>query len=217
MTELLDGPRQPPRSGAADALIVLLHGYGADGRDLMDLAHVWADLLPGAAFAAPHAPEPCGQAPVGRQWFALDDFDPRSLALGVESALPALARFLQAECVRWRVPPERLALVGFSQGTMMALGMMTRLSAPPAAVVGFSGLLASPPSNALAVPFPVCLIHGALDSLVPPEALFASAYGLAGAGLPAEWHLCPELDHGIDGRGLSIAGDVLARALATKP
>lgn len=217
MTERLDGPRQPPRSGQADALVVLLHGYGADGRDLMDLAQVWADLLPGAAFAAPHAPEPCGQAPVGRQWFALDDFDPRSLALGVESALPALAHFLDSECIRWGVSPGRLALVGFSQGTMMALGMMTRLPVPPAAVVGFSGLLAGPPSAPPADPFPVCLIHGAQDSLVPPEALFASAFGLMDSGIPAEWHLCPDLDHGIDARGLSIAGDILAHALAGKP
>ncbi|MEW6257336.1 MAG: dienelactone hydrolase family protein [Pseudomonadota bacterium] len=213
----LDGPRLPPRSGVARSLLVLLHGYGADGRDLMDLAHVWSDILPDTAFVAPHAPDPCGQAPVGRQWFALDDLDLRRLALGVEGALPMLDRFLDAECTRWGVAPDRLALAGFSQGTMMALGVMSRRSTPPAAVIGFSGLLAHPPAQGSAKPCPVCLIHGTEDSLVPPEALFASAYGLAAAGIPAEWHLCPGLGHGIDARGLSIAGSVLADALAPKP
>lgn len=215
----LDGPRLPPRSGApADSLVVLLHGYGADGRDLIDLGSAWADLLPGTAFAAPHAPEPCAQAPVGRQWFALDDMDLRRLAIGVDSAAPALQRFLASECAHWGVARDRLALVGFSQGAMMALGVMTHLAAPPAAVIGLSGLWAGPRSTeAVRAASPVCLIHGTEDSVVPPEALFASAYGLAGAGIPVEWHLCPGLGHGIDGRGLAIAGAVLADAFEPGP
>nr|WP_127090616.1 phospholipase [Aquabacter cavernae] len=214
----LDGPRLAPRSGEANALVVLLHGYGADGRDLIDLAEEFGGRLPHAAFVAPHAPEPCAQAPVGRQWFALDDLDLRSLALGVTAAAPALERFLAAEGARWGVPPHRVALLGFSQGAMMALGVMGRLAVPPAAVIGLSGLWAGPrPETPPAAPPPICLIHGTQDEVVPVEALFSSAMGLMGAGFPAEWHLCPGLGHGIDGRGLAITGDFLARTLAGNP
>ncbi|MBA4790346.1 MAG: dienelactone hydrolase family protein [Rhizobiales bacterium] len=211
-----DTPRLPPRSGGpADSLVVLLHGYGADGRDLLDLADAFGDLLPGAAFAAPHAPEPCAQAPVGRQWFALDDLDPRRLAMGVDSAVPALVRVLEDERARWGVAPDRVALVGFSQGAMMALGAMLRLPAPPAAVVALSGLWAGPrPQTPPAALPPVCLIHGMEDEVVPAGALLASAVGLSEAGIPVEWHLCPGLGHGIDARGLGLTGAFLHQGLA---
>ena len=118
----LDGPRIEPRAGgAAKELVVFLHGYGADGNDLIDIGRAWQGLLPQAAFVSPHAPEPCGQAPVGRQWFPLTFRDPNERWLGCQKAAPKLEGFLDAELKRRNLPASALALVGFSQGTMMAL------------------------------------------------------------------------------------------------
>src|SRR5450759_3774644 len=117
----LDGPRIEPRSGKARQLVVFLHGYGADGNDLIEIGRAWAGLLPDAAFVSPHAPNRCGQAPVGREWFALTFRDPGERWTGVNQAAPALNGFLDAELARRQLPPSALALVGFSQGTMMAL------------------------------------------------------------------------------------------------
>jgi len=126
----LDGPRLAPRSGTAQQLVVFLHGYGADGNDLIEIGRAWQQLLPHAAFVSPHAPEPCGQAPVGRQWFALTFRDPNERWIGVNKAAPVLERFLEAELARHKLPPSALALVGFSQGTMMALHVGLRRAVP---------------------------------------------------------------------------------------
>src|SRR5258707_3095877 len=112
----LDGPRLAPHSGAAQQLVVFLHGYGADGNDLIDIGRAWQQLLPQAAFVSPHAPEPCGQAPVGRQWFPLTFRDPNERWLGVNKAAPALENFLNAELGRRNLASSALALDGFSQG-----------------------------------------------------------------------------------------------------
>ena len=109
----LDGPRLEPRSGRARQLVVFLHGYGADGNDLIELGRVWQAVLPDAAFVSPHAPEPCGQAPTGRQWFPLTFRDPDERWIGVNKAAPGLARFIDAELARHQLPPSALALVGF--------------------------------------------------------------------------------------------------------
>src|SRR3982075_3446848 len=141
----LDGPRLEPRAGgAARQLVVFLPGYGADGNDLIDIGRSWQGLMPHAAFVSPHAPEPCGQAPTGRQWFPLTFRDPNERWLGVNKAAPALASFLDAELKRRNLPPSALALVGFSQGTMMALHAGLRRAVPPAAIVGYSGIFVLP-------------------------------------------------------------------------
>src|SRR5271163_5210166 len=141
----LNGPRLAPHSrGPARQLVIFLHGYGADGNDLIELGRAWQSLLPQAAFVSPHAPEPCGQAPVGRQWFALTFRDPDERWVGANKAAPVLERFLDAELNRHKLPPAALALVGFSQGTMMALHVGLRRAVPPAAIVGYSGILVVP-------------------------------------------------------------------------
>jgi phospholipase/carboxylesterase len=141
----LNGPRLAPHSrGPARQLVVFLHGYGADGNDLIELGRVWQAAMPDAAFVSPHAPEPCGQAPTGRQWFSLTFRDPNERWIGVNKAAPALERFIDAELGRHQLPPSALALVGFSQGTMMALHVGLRRAAAPAAIVGYSGLLVLP-------------------------------------------------------------------------
>jgi phospholipase/carboxylesterase len=140
----LDGPRLEPRSGTARQLVVFLHGYGADGNDLIDIGRAWQGLLPDAAFVSPHAPHPCGQAPMGREWFPLTFRDPDERWIGVNAAAPDLNAFLDAELQRRKLPPSALALVGFSQGTMMALHVGLRRKVAPAAIVGYSGMLVTP-------------------------------------------------------------------------
>ena len=129
----LDGPRAGPAvEGAADSLVVLLHGLGADGNDLIGLAPELSRLLPGAAFVSPHAPFPCDMAPFGRQWFSLQDRAPQSLLAGARMAAPILDRFIDDELARHDLADDRLALVGFSQGTMMALYVALRRARPVA-------------------------------------------------------------------------------------
>jgi phospholipase/carboxylesterase len=220
MAAELDGPRLAPKSGAAQQLVVFLHGYGADGNDLIDIGRAWQQILPQAAFVSPHAPEPCGQAPVGRQWFSLTFRDPDERWRGVNKAAPQLQRFLDAELTRHKLPPSALALVGFSQGTMMALHVGLRRTVAPAAIVGYSGVLVVPPNadadaEALAAEIktrpPVLLVHGDRDDLIPPQALFQATQALAALEVPVEWHLSPGLGHGIDGEGLRHGGEFLAR------
>jgi phospholipase/carboxylesterase len=223
MAAELDGPRLAPRSGTARQLVVFLHGYGADGDDLIDIGRSWQPLLPQAAFVSPHAPEPCGQAPVGRQWFPLTFRDPNERWIGVNKAAPALQRFLDAELARHSLPPTALALVGFSQGTMMALHVGLRRASPPAGIVGYSGLLVLPEDGDEATLTaeiksrpPVLLVHGDSDELIPPQALFQSTEGLAALGVAVEWHLSAGVGHGIDPEGLRHGGEFLARCFAAK-
>jgi phospholipase/carboxylesterase len=220
MAAELDGPRLPPRSGQARQLVVFLHGYGADGNDLIEIGRAWQPLLPHAAFVSPHAPQPCGQAPMGRQWFPLTFRDPNERWNGVKAAGPALDRFLDAELARHRLAPGALALVGFSQGTMMALHVGLRRAAAPAAIVGYSGLFVLPPNaqpEAVAAEIrarpPILLVHGDEDDLIPVENLFHASQSLATLGIPAEWHLSSGIGHGIDNDGLRHGGEFLARRL----
>jgi phospholipase/carboxylesterase len=221
MAAELDGPRLSPQSGNARQLVVFLHGYGADGNDLIDVGRAWQQYLPHAAFVSPHAPEPCAQAPVGRQWFPLTFRDPNERWVGVNKAAPILERFLDAELDRQKLPPAALALVGFSQGTMMALHVGLRRPAGPAAVVGYSGLLVVPPEGeieafaaAIKSRPPVLLVHGDRDELIPAQALFQAAQGLAALGVSVEWHLSAGIGHGIDAEGLRHGGEFLARRFA---
>ena len=142
---MLTGPTVAPASGGpAQQLVVFLHGLGADGDDLIELAPYFATALPDAAFIAPHAPEPCDMAPFGRQWFSLRDQSPEAMLAGVRHAAPILDDFLNVQLAEHCLGPDKLLLVGFSQGTMMALHLALRRKVAPAAVVGFSGLLVAP-------------------------------------------------------------------------
>jgi phospholipase/carboxylesterase len=215
----LDGPRLEPRTGAARQLVVFLHGYGADGNDLIDIGRAWQGHLPQAAFVSPHAPEPCGQAPMGRQWFNLTFRDPNERWVGVNKAAPVLERFLDAELKRRDLPASALALVGFSQGTMMALHVGLRRAVAPLAIVGYSGLFVVPPDGkpeAFAAEVksrpPILLVHGDQDDLIPAQALFLASNGLASLGIPVQWHLSAGIGHGIDQEGLRHGGEFLQRA-----
>jgi phospholipase/carboxylesterase len=221
MAAELDGPRLEPQSrGAARELVVFLHGYGADGNDLIEIGRAWQPLLPDAAFVSPHAPRPCGQAPMGREWFPLTFRDPNERWIGVNAAAPMLNGFLDAELKRYDLPASALALVGFSQGTMMALHVGPRRATAPAAIVGYSGLLALPPNAApdavageIRTRPPVLLVHGDRDDLIPVQALFHATQTLAALEMPVEWHISQGIGHGIDGEGLRHGGEFLARRL----
>ena len=217
----LDGPRIEPRSGTAKQLVVFLHGYGADGNDLIEIGRAWQGLLPNAAFVSPHAPRPCGQSPMGREWFPLTFRDPNERCVGVQAAAPSLNAFLDAELERRNLPPQALALVGFSQGTMMALHVGLRRAVAPAGIVGYSGMLVVPETvdpDAFAAEVtsrpPVLLTHGDQDQMIPVQALMHAAQGLAALEVPAEWHVSPGIGHGIDQEGLRHGGEFLAKQFA---
>jgi phospholipase/carboxylesterase len=215
----LDGPRLEPRSGTPKQLVVFLHGYGADGNDLIDIGKAWQGLLPDAAFVSPHAPRPCGQVPVGREWFPLTFRNPDERWLGVNQAAPVLNAFLDAELKRRKLPASALALVGFSQGTMIALHVGLRRAVPPKAIVGYSGMLVAPEdfdpdqfATEIKSRPPVLLAHGDKDQLIPVQALLHAAQGLAALEVPVEWHISPGIGHGVDPEGLRHGGEFLARA-----
>ena len=219
-TAMLDGPRLAALSGHAKSLVVFLHGYGADGNDLIDLGRSWQARLPDTAFVSPHAPEPCGMSPMGRQWFTLTMRNTMERWHGVTLARPALDAFLDAELASLGLDGSRLALVGFSQGTMMALHTGLRRKAPPAAIIGYSGLLVLEDDKhpeALAAEItgkpPVLLVHGDRDEVIPVQALAMAAEVLADAGVPCEWHVSKGIGHGIDGEGLRQGGEFLAGRL----
>lgn len=211
---MLNGPRLPAARGPATHLVVLCHGYGADGNDLIGLAPLWQRLMPTVAFAAPNAPERCAGAPMGFQWFSISRIDPHAMKAGVEGAAAGLEAFLEAELARHELPPERLALVGFSQGTMMSLHVGLRRKAKLAAIVGYSGMLTD--TEALApgahdAP-PILLIHGDADQMIPVDFLFSSAAALGRAGAAVQWHISPQVGHSIDQQGLALGGAFLAMA-----
>ena len=227
MSAALDGPRIPASGGRADALVVFLHGYGADGNDLIEIGRQWRQLLPGAAFVSPNAPERCTGAPMGRQWFALANRPPDNSAgaderwRGVVKAREPLDAFLDAELRRVDLDKSRLALVGFSQGTMMALhaGLRRRrarrrFSAIPAFSSGKVNSGEAVARNSR-LPPPILLVHGDQDPLIPLEAMFLAADALARA-VPTQWHISFGTGHGIDGGGLKQGGEFLAQSLRRK-
>lgn len=216
MALVIDGPRQPPaRAGAPDSLVILLHGYGSNGDDLIGLAPHWARRLPGAQFVSPHAPDRVPGFPGGYQWFPITQMDPERLARGAEAAAPALQRFIDAEMARYRMPASRTVLVGFSQGTMMALHAGLRRAEPLAGILGFSGALVAPERLAaeMTAKPPILLVHGDRDDMVPVQAMFAALEGLSAAGHGAQFHLSPGLGHSIAPDGLEAGGAFLEAAL----
>jgi phospholipase/carboxylesterase len=211
---MLDGPRISP-AGKPTSLVVLLHGYGANGDDLIPLAQEWQPLLPSTAFVSPNAPQAIPGYPGGLQWFALSLRDPDEYWAGVTSAAPALNEFIDAELARLKLSADRLALVGFSQGCMMALHIGPRRSIAPAGIVGLSGRIVGEQHlrrDAKSFP-PVLLVHGEEDDLIPVDAVHHAREVLADAGFAVEWHVRPGLGHGIDMETLQISGNFLASHL----
>jgi phospholipase/carboxylesterase len=213
--EALDGPRYGPASGgAARQLVVICHGLGADGRDLIDLAPAWAQALPDAAFVAPDAPYPCDMGPMGRQWFSLADRTPARVEAGLRRVQPIFDRFVDAELARLSLPASAYALMGFSQGAMTVLFAGLRRRVAPRAILAYSGALVAPETLAaeLANRAPVLLVHGEADEVVPVSRSREAAAALRAAGIAVEETYSPHLGHGIDDAGLAAGAVFLQRA-----
>jgi phospholipase/carboxylesterase len=209
MTPALSGPSRPPASGGRPSrLVILLHGLGADGNDLIGLAPHWAPLLPTAEFLSPNAPFPCDMAPYGYQWFSAQDRSPAAVLAGVRAAAPFLQAFIDDALAERGLDDADLALVGFSQGTMMSLFVGLRRAKSVAGIVGFSGRLLSPEilAEELRSRPRMLLVHGTDDPLVPYESLAIAEAALEGAGVPVETLTCDGIGHSIDENGLRRGG-----------
>ncbi len=218
MTDLtrLKGPQAAPASGRdPQSIVILLHGYGSNGADLMGLVPYWRRSLPDTLFMAPNAPEICPGAPGGYQWWALTDLGRESRAAGVRQAAPLVDAFIDIHRTAYDLPNRKVALVGFSQGAMMALHVGPRRSEVLAGVVGYSGMLAD--AEALQVEVktkpPLLLVHGDADQTVPFAALGQAHVELNRMGFEVSTHASPGLGHSIDEAGLRLGGEFLARVL----
>jgi phospholipase/carboxylesterase len=215
----LTGPAREPASGGKPAsLVVFLHGYGADGEDLIGLAPHWQDILPDTAFLSPHAPFPCEEAPYGRQWFGFRGREEAALLAGTELAARILSAFIDRELAARGLGADRLALVGFSQGTMLGLHLALRCEQAFAGVVGYSGALIAPERLAQEIRSrpPVLLVHGDADPLVPFAAMDAAAQTLRALGVEVATERRPGLPHAIDPTGLAKGGRFLAERLGRR-
>ena len=216
MMPALSGPSRPPASGGKpNRLVILLHGLGADGNDLIGLAPYWAPLLPTAEFLSPNAPFPCDMVPSGYQWFSSQDRSPAALLAGVRAAAPFLNAFIDDALAERGLVDADLALVGFSQGTMMSLYVGLRRSDPVAGIVGFSGRLLAPEllADELRSRPRTLLVHGTDDALVPYESLAAAEASLRNIGVSVETLTCAGIGHSIDQNGLRRGGWFLKNVL----
>ncbi|TMV14440.1 alpha/beta hydrolase [Arenibacterium halophilum] len=211
MTRVLNAGRVEPHSGDTRSVVVFLHGYGANGADLLGLADPLGEHLPDTLFVAPDAPETIPGMPNGYQWFPipwLDGSSEEAAERGMAAAVQDLNAFLDALMVDEDVLPEQVVLFGFSQGTMMALHVAPRREDAVAGVVAFSGRLLSPETLAdeVVVRPPVLLVHGDMDDVVPPQSLPAAAEALQEAGFTDVYaHVMKGTAHGIAPDGLSVA------------
>jgi phospholipase/carboxylesterase len=211
VTRVLDYGRRGPDVGAGDALVIFLHGYGADGSDLLGLADPLAPHMPGTVFVAPDAPERSAMNPMGFQWFPIPWIDGSSeeqSEAGMARAVDDLNAFLDQVMAAEGIAADRTILVGFSQGTMMSLHVAPRRAGELAGVVGFSGRLLGPErlASEVVVRPPVLLIHGDQDEVVPPQSLPEAAEALEAAGWQEVYaHVMKGTGHGIAPDGLSVA------------
>ncbi|WP_417471810.1 alpha/beta hydrolase [Leisingera sp.] len=211
MTRVLNAGRKEPVSGVARSIVVFLHGFGANGADLLGLADPLAEHLPDTLFVAPDAPEACPGAPMGYQWFPIPWIDGSSeeeSMRSMQAAAEDLNAFLDALMVDEDVLPEQVVLFGFSQGTMMSLHVAPRREDAVAGVVGFSGRLLSPEllKDEMKSKMPVLLVHGDQDDVVPVQSLPEAAQALQEAGFQDVFaHIQKGTAHGIAPDGLSVA------------
>lgn len=211
-TKTLSGPRVAPKSGQSPKqLIILLHGLGADGNDLISLADDWKDMLPDAEFISPNAPFPCDMGPWGYQWFSLQNFSHASIYDGATKAATILNPYIDTELSKRNLTNADLALVGFSQGTMMALHVALRRPQPCAGVLGFSGALTGSDTlkNEIKSNPEILLFHGDQDMVVPIQAMYIAEKTLKDLNCPVQTNIRQGLGHGIDAYSIQKGGAFL--------
>lgn len=219
LSKIVNGASLKPRSGVRPKKIVLLlHGFGSSGTDMIALAPHWQDALPDALFLAPHAPQRCRMMGSGYQWWGLSGLAPSALAAGAASAAPAIDAFIDRKLAEYDLSEADLALVGFSQGTMMALHVGLRRPRAVAAVVGYSGMLTATTGlahSAFAKP-PVLLVHGSADPVVPVAALHMAESELKRLGVEVTTHTSYGVPHTVDPVGLRLGKEFVANAFRRK-
>jgi len=204
--KIVNGASLQPRSGGKPKQIVLLlHGFGSNGQDMIGLAPTWQQALPDALFVAPHAPER-SIAGIGYQWWPLSDIAPRALALGAVRAAPAIEAFIDRKLDQYGLADADLAIVGFSQGTMMALHVGLRRKQRVAAIVGYSGMLTGGAELKREIQSrpPVLLVHGSHDAIVPVAALHTAEAELKRRDVEVTTHISSGIDHTVDPVGLRL-------------
>ena len=213
----LTGPTWGPASKKAPKqLVILCHGVGSDGNDLIHIVPLWAQALPDAVFVAPHAPEPFNLAPVGRQWFPLGDLDPAKLGAGVRRAAKVLDEFIDEQLTKYGLQPTAYALMGFSQGAMTALFTGLRRPDAPRAILAFSGALIEPETLKAEIKnlAPVLLAHGEADDVVPAFRSRNAEAALRTVNVAVETIYVANLGHGIDNVILDGGAHFLRNAFA---
>lgn len=205
-----------PKAGKKPtSIVILLHGLGANGMDLIGLARYWEQILPDTVFVSPDAPFPCDMAPVGYQWFSLQEWTPESILRGVEQAAPILNAYIDKMLEHYSLSDDRLALVGFSQGTMMSLYAGPRRKNRIAGILGYSGALvgAEALDGADIHKVPVHLIHGDADTVIPVSAFHTAKEALKTHGFSVTGGVTHGLGHGIDDDGIEAGAAFLSRIL----
>jgi phospholipase/carboxylesterase len=218
VTPTLSGPMMPPKSGTAKQLMVLLHGYGADGSDLISLGYQWRELFPGMLFVSPNAPTACPGVSSGFQWFSPEGPLPLRRFSGVPSARAVVVNFLIDLWAQTGVSPANTVLAGFSQGAMMALHVGTSLDQQLAGIIGFSGAFIPAEgfgAGKFAKP-PVALIHGDSDGVIEPDFSRQAATALSAEGFDVTLHISPGVQHGIAPDGLDFATSFLVASVGAE-
>jgi phospholipase/carboxylesterase len=197
----------PASGGKPKQLVILLHGLGSNGQDLISLAPFFAKSLPDALFLSPDAPFECDMAPMGYQWFSLQDRSYEAILKGVQTAAPILNDFIDHQLKTYGLTDKDLTLIGFSQGTMMSLYTGPRRKNEIAGIIGYSGALITEKGQPLSAHNkpPILLIHGEADEVVPIESYHSAKKVLEASGFSVSGHSTEGLSHSIDDKGISSA------------
>ncbi len=213
----LNGPEFGPADGGEiSQLVILCHGLGADGNDLIGLAPHFAHVMPNAKFLSPNAPFPCDMSPSGYQWFSLQERSEEAMLTGAQMAHPIFDAFIDQQLETHNLTEDKLALIGFSQGTMMSLFTAPRREQAVAGVVGYSGRLIGKDltSEETRCRPPMVMINGDKDELVPAHLQPIAVEALSAVGIEIEGHIRPGLGHSIDEEGIRIAQEFLKRCFS---